>query len=123
MMSRRSFLVAATRAAAAVVILAGVGAAAVPGPAAAASLDQAKAAGLVGERPDGYLGLVDNGAPADVRQMVERINDERRQKYAEVAQRTGANVREVGILAGRKLIGGTASGNYYMNAQGQWVRR
>lgn len=89
----------------------------------AASLDEAKAAGHVGERPDGYLGVVSSSAPADVRDLVERINAQRRQKYAEVAARTGAGVREVAIVAGQKLIGGTAAGNYYMNAQGQWVRR
>ena len=31
----------------------------------AEDLDAAKAAGLVGERPDGYLGLVSASAPAD----------------------------------------------------------
>ena len=33
-------------------------------PALAADLDGAKAAGQVGERTDGYLGLVDESAPA-----------------------------------------------------------
>ena len=40
-------------------------------PVLAADLDGAKAAGQVGERVDGYLGLVDANAPADVKALVE----------------------------------------------------
>ena len=44
-------------------------------PVLAADLDGAKAAGQVGERVDGYLGLVDANAPADVKALVERVKD------------------------------------------------
>ena len=58
-------------------------------PAVAASLDQAKAAGQVGERIDGYVGVVDANAPADVRAMVDQINAERQAKYKEIADKQG----------------------------------
>lgn len=96
---------------------------AAPLPVAAASLDEAKSAGYVGERPDGYLGLVSRDAPSDVQRLVDQINSQRRQKYAEIAARTGTDVRQVAILAGQKLVSTTAPGNYFMNAGGQWVRR
>ena len=85
------------------------------------ALDDAKARGLVGERPDGYLGVVGGGGA--VRALVERVNGERRTRYAAIAKRTGSSVRDVGILAGRKLIGRTPSGGFVMDARGRWVRK
>ena len=46
--------------------------------------------GAVGERVDGYLGVVGSSAPADVAQLVEQINAERRAKYADIAGKQGA---------------------------------
>jgi uncharacterized protein len=93
-----------------------------PAPAVAASLDEAKAAGYVGERPDGYVGLVRQDVPDWARELVNQINTQRRDTYAEVAGRTpGATVREVGIIAGRKLIERAPPGHHVMNEQGQWV--
>jgi uncharacterized protein len=93
-----------------------------PAPAVAASLDEAKAAGYVGERPDGYVGLVRQDVPAWARELVSQVNAQRRDAYAEVAGRTpGATVREVGIIAGRKLIERAPAGHHVMNEQGQWV--
>ena len=58
-------------------------------PAAAQSLDQAKAAGQVGERIDGYVGVVDANAPGDIRALVDQVNAERQAKYAEIAAERG----------------------------------
>jgi hypothetical protein len=91
-------------------------------PAAAASLDEAKAAGYLGERPDGYVGLVRDDVPDWARQLANQINMQRRQTYAEVAQRTpGTTVREVGIIAGGKLVERAPAGHFVMNEQAQWV--
>jgi uncharacterized protein YdbL (DUF1318 family) len=92
-------------------------------PAAAASLDQAKAAGQVGERIDGYVGVVDAGAPGDVKALVEKINAERKAKYAEIAQKQGAPVAAVAQIAGKKLIERAPKGEYVMGADGQWQRK
>ena len=93
------------------------------GPTLAGPLDDAKAAGLVGERIDGYLGVVDSGAPADVKALVEQINAERRAKYAEIAQKQGAPVQAVAQIAGEKLIERAGGGQYVMGADGQWRRK
>jgi uncharacterized protein len=120
MMNRRCVLDVVTRAAAALFLL--MLAAVSSAPAAAASLDEAKAAGYLGERPDGYVGLVKDDVPDWARQLANQINMQRRETYAELAQRTpGTTVREVGIIAGRKLIDRASAGHYVMNEQAQWV--
>jgi uncharacterized protein len=89
----------------------------------AASLDQAKAAGQVGERIDGYLGVVDANAPADVRALVDQINAERQAKYKEIADKQGAPVAAVGQIAGKKLLERTPAGEYILGADGQWRQK
>jgi uncharacterized protein len=92
-------------------------------PAAAASLDAAKAKGQVGERIDGYLGVVDAGAPGEVRALVDQINAERRAKYEQIAQKQGAPVAAVAQIAGKKLIERTPPGEYVLDASGQWRKK
>jgi uncharacterized protein len=92
-------------------------------PAQAEPLEDAKAAGLVGERIDGYLGVVGSSAPADVVQLVEQVNAERRAKYAEIAQKQGAPVEAVAQIAGKKLIERAGPGEYVMGADGQWQHK
>jgi uncharacterized protein len=92
-------------------------------PAVAGPLEDAKSSGLVGERIDGYLGVVGSSAPADVVQLVEQVNGERRAKYAEIAQKQGAPVEAVAQIAGTKLIERAAPGEYVMGADGQWQRK
>jgi uncharacterized protein YdbL (DUF1318 family) len=93
------------------------------GPAQAGALEDAKAAGLVGERIDGYLGVVDSGAPASVKSLVDQINAEREAAYARIAQKQGAPVAAVAQIAGKKLIERAPSGEYVMGAEGQWQRK
>jgi uncharacterized protein YdbL (DUF1318 family) len=92
------------------------------GPAVAGPLEDAKAEGLVGERIDGYLGVV-GGASADVQGLVDRINAERQAKYAEIAKKQGAPVEAVAQIAGKKLIERAGSGEYVMGANGSWQRK
>jgi len=86
-------------------------------------LDAAKAAGQVGERPDGYLGLVSPSAPAAVQQLVEEVNAKRKAKYAEIAKQNGTSAAAVAALAGPKLIERTEPGQYVMDAGGRWVKK
>jgi uncharacterized protein YdbL (DUF1318 family) len=83
----------------------------------------ARAAGQVGERFDGYLGyaLVQPSAPA--RTQTETINIRRRALYSDLAQRRGVSPQEVGITAGCTLLARVAVGESYMLADGQWRRR
>jgi uncharacterized protein YdbL (DUF1318 family) len=92
-------------------------------PAAADALDDARAAGLVGERPDGYVGLVDSGAPTNIRALVDQINAARRQAYQQIAQETGATVEQVGMLTAQKLYNQVPAGTYLLDQNGQWVQK
>jgi uncharacterized protein YdbL (DUF1318 family) len=93
------------------------------GVALADQLADAKKAGSVGERPDGYLGLVDQNAGAAVKQMVEDINGKRREKYRGIAEKRGTSVGAVAALAGAKLVEKAAPGEYVMTKSGKWAQK
>jgi uncharacterized protein len=92
-------------------------------PAFAQSLDEAKAAGLVGEKVDGFVGVVPADAPAEVRALADRINAERRARYAEIAKKQNAPVDAVAKIAGQKLTERAPSGQYVLGADGQWRQK
>ena len=87
------------------------------------TLDDAKAAGYVGERIDGMLGLVKSDAPADIKALVESVNAKRKQSYASIAKKNGTTVEAVAALAGKKAIAKTAPGNFIQDASGRWVKK
>jgi uncharacterized protein YdbL (DUF1318 family) len=92
-------------------------------PAMADSLDQARAAGLVGERPDGLVAPVSPNAPADILSLVQAVNAKRLEKYQQIAAEKGVPVEQVGAISGEKIIAKLKPGWYYMNASGQWVQK
>ncbi|HXH01939.1 MAG TPA: YdbL family protein [Candidatus Competibacteraceae bacterium] len=87
------------------------------------SLVEAKARGLVGERPDGLLGIVTASPSAEIRSLVERINAERRQQYQQIARSTGRSLAEVQSVAGQRLIQATPAGQYVQDAGGRWFKK
>ena len=89
----------------------------------AEDLDAAKAAGWVGERPDGYLGVVSPSTPAAVKQLVDGVNAKRKAKYSEIAKQNGTAVDAVAALAGAKLIERTPPGQYVMGVDVRWVKK
>jgi uncharacterized protein YdbL (DUF1318 family) len=92
-------------------------------PAAADSLDDAKAEGQVGERIDGYVGVVDANASGEVRALVDQVNAERQEKYAEIAAERGTSIQAVAQIAGQKLIARAPGGQYVLGANGQWRQK
>ena len=87
----------------------------------ALSLDQAKAQGMVGERPDGYLGIVTGGA--EVEALVKSINNQRRALYQESAAKNGTSQAAVEVVAGQKAQSMTPSGQYIQGSNGAWVKK
>src|SRR3954471_13412114 len=86
------------------------------------AVDAARAAGIVGERYDGYMGFA--AAPsAAVRSQVATINIRRRSLYSNLAARRGASPQEVGITAGCQLLARVGVGQAYMLTAGAWRRR
>ena len=89
----------------------------------AADLASAKADGWIGEKPDGYIGLVRNDAPADVQALVRDVNAKRRSEYQRIADRQGAPLSEVEKVGGMTAIEKTRPGHYVMDASGRWRRK
>ncbi len=88
---------------------------------AALSVDSAKQQGLVGERPDGLLGVVKD-AP-EVNALVAQTNTERLAKYKDIASKNGADVKQIQGVAGKKLIDAAAPGEYIMSVAGSWQKK
>jgi uncharacterized protein YdbL (DUF1318 family) len=99
-----------------------LGLALMAGPAAGAGLAEAKAAGQVGERMDGYLGLVNSNAPAEVKALVNDINTQRRMEYQRIGAKNGVPDEQVARLTARKVIDQAAPGQYVETPSG-WQRR
>jgi uncharacterized protein len=94
------------------------------GPAVAqtAAVNAARAAGIVGERYDGYLGFAATPPPG-ARSQVATINIQRRSLYSNLATSRGASPVEVGISAGCQLLARVGVGQSYMLGDGVWRRR
>ena len=86
------------------------------------SIMQARGAGLIGERFDGYLGFVTTPSEA-LRRQVNSINIRRRALYADLARRKGVSTEEVGITATCTLFARIPVGGYYLTSDRGWLRR
>ncbi len=89
-----------------------------------AMIDAAKAQGTVGEQADGYLGFRVPASDAALTEAVQVTNAARREAYARSAQAAGttADVAGVRMFEGQ-LLPRISTGQWYRNAQGQWVQR
>ena len=83
---------------------------------------QARRAGQIGERYDGYLGFVVTYPSDELRRQVSAINIRRRALYSDLAVRKGATPEEVGITAACSLLRRIGIGEYYLPGQGGWTR-
>ena len=86
-------------------------------------IDEAKVEGVVGEQADGYLGFRSGTSDSALQEAVRVTNEARRRAYASRAEETGvatdvAAARMFEALLRPRL----ASGEWYRNAQGQWVQ-
>lgn len=82
----------------------------------------ARAAGQIGEQPDGYLGFATTPTPA-VRALVQDLNIKRKASYTEGAQSTGSTVEQYAFTSGCNLIAKTAPGEKYQTPGGAWKTR
>lgn len=77
--------------------------------------------GLVGEQPDGYLGIVANATP-ELQAMVNNINIQRKRQYTQQAA-SGSTVEQMAFVTGCNLILRTAPGEKYRTPDGRWLTR
>jgi uncharacterized protein YdbL (DUF1318 family) len=95
---------------------------AAPAAAQTPAVNAARAAGQVGERYDGYMGVV-SAVSGPVRSQVATINIQRRSLYSNLASRKGVSPSDVGITAGCELLARVLPGEAYMLGDGVWRRR
>ena len=89
-----------------------------------ALIDQAKAAGTVGEQADGSLGFRNSTSDSALRAAVDATNAGRRAAYARSAADAGTTADVAGArMFESQLLPRISSGQWYRNAQGQWVQR
>lgn len=84
------------------------------------ALGAAKSSGLVGEKPDGYLGVVKTTPQAQ--EITNLINQARRTEYQRIAQQNGTRLQDVEVIAGQKAIDKTTAG-HYIQRNGAWVKK
>lgn len=91
-------------------------------PAMAEEYAAAKAAGLIGERVDGYVAVVGAGN-AQLRRVVDDTNIKRKAIYAEKAQTQHVTIEEYAFATGCTLIAKTTPGEKYQAPDGSWKTR
>lgn len=82
----------------------------------------ARSAGQVGEKMDGYLGIVSGATPA-LQAIVNDINIKRRAVYSQRAKATNATLEEYALTAGCQAIMATSPGEKYQAPDGSWQTR
>ncbi len=92
-------------------------------PALALGVADAKAAGLVGEQPNGYLGSVSNTPRADVRTLISSTNQKRRNVYNSRAKKAGVTLKVMEQRIGQRLIEKAPAGQYFKSAGGHWQKK
>lgn len=83
--------------------------------------EAARAAGQIGEQPDGYLGIVSRGS-AEVRDLVNNINIRRKAAYTRSTPQ-GSTVEQFAFTTACNLIAKTKPGEKYKAPDGSWRTR
>src|SRR4029079_6152358 len=86
-------------------------------PAFAMSVEEAKTKGLIGEKPNGYLGVVNPGSQ-EAQSLTNEVNEKRRRAYQEIAARNKTPLETVEALAGEKAIQNTKPGQFVEGPDG-----
>lgn len=92
-------------------------------PAWALDIDEAKAAGLIGETKSGYIAAVSDAPSPEVAALVKEINSKRKQQYAAIAKKRGIELDAVEKLAAKKAYEKTQSGHYLQDSSGNWTKK
>lgn len=90
-------------------------------PAWALTLDEARQAGLAGETLSGYLAA--RSQDSETLALVQRINAGRKQEYQRLAEQNNLSTADIASIAGQKLVGRAAAGEYVRGINGQWLRK
>ncbi|WP_420588677.1 YdbL family protein [Bacterioplanoides sp.] len=88
----------------------------------ALDLSQAKSQNLVGEKNNGYLGLIVS-SNTDAAALIADINRKRKAKYQSIANKQNTQLANIEKIAGEKLTAkAKAAGQAYQDASGSWKK-
>jgi uncharacterized protein YdbL (DUF1318 family) len=85
----------------------------------AASLQDLRASGALGESVSGYAVARDASAKAEV----AAINKKRKAVYAQKAAEQGVSVDEVGKVYAKEIFKKVPAGTWIQNQQGKWIKK
>jgi uncharacterized protein YdbL (DUF1318 family) len=89
-----------------------------------ATVDAAKAAGIVGEQADGFLGFVTSSADPAIKTAVAETNAGRAELYKQAAAKNNVTPAAAGAAAFETVVKGKLRpGDYYKPAGGGWVKK
>ena len=89
----------------------------------ASALTKPKADGLIGEQANGYIGLVRQDVPADIRKLVNDVNAKRKAGYQKIAAKQGTSLSDVEKIGGNTAFEKTLKGNYVRDVNGVWRKK
>ena len=89
----------------------------------AADLKTSKDQGWIGEQNNGYLGVVKNDAPADVKTLVTSVNGQRKTQFSQIAAKNGISEAEAAKIFAREAAERTVPGNFIQSPAGAWVKK
>jgi len=85
----------------------------------AASLQDLRASGALGESFSGYVVARKPSAKADA----DAINKKRKAVYAEKAAAQGVSIDQVGKVYAREILNKVPKGTWIQNEKGQWLQK
>ena len=85
-------------------------------------LDAPRAAGIVGERYDGFA-AVRGAASPEVAALVAQVNQERRAVYAERARTDKASIDAVGKIYALEIMKAAPPKTWFLAESGQWTQK
>ena len=92
-------------------------------PAFAGALDDARSAGWLGERPDGYVGLADPNAPDSAKALMKDVNRKRRDLFEQRAAAAGVSLSAYQAIAAKEIYESLPSGVPVMGEGGSWTKK
>ncbi|BBB29102.1 YdbL family protein [Neptunomonas japonica] len=92
-------------------------------PAWAVTLGEAKAQGLVGETPSGYLASVHATPNNNTLHLINEINTKRKSAYTKSAKKAGVTLKVMEIRIGQRLYDRALQGSYVQKPNGQWLKK
>jgi uncharacterized protein YdbL (DUF1318 family) len=85
-------------------------------------LDGPRAAGIVGERFDGYAVARGSVSP-DVAALIDKVNKERHDVYASRAASENVPIEAIGKIYAAEIIKSAPAGTWFLSESGQWTQK